>query len=247
MLDVHESPPFATSRRGLLKLTGAAGAGMALAQMGALGALAQSNETVADIINIAATAEALAVSLFGAAIAGASKYDGGKGLSPMLVTYAKAIQAEEQDHYKFLTGAGAKALTLTFTIPQNLADITTSSTALMKFVVSAEEIFIGAYTAAGQEFTDLNQPTLVTYALEIASVEAQHRVLANYAAGAMPPNNLGFEKAPYASVGDAATVLKNLGLLGTSNPAATLNYNDFVGSIDYSGVSNQTPQKLGQG
>jgi len=241
MVDVYESPPFATSRRGLLKLTGAAGLGFALTQMGALSALAASNETVADIINIAATAEALAVSLTGAVIAGAGKYDGGKGLSAMLVRWVKGIQAEEQAHYQYLVAAGAKPLTLTFTVPQNLASITTSSKDLLNFVVAAETIFIGAYTAAAQEFSDLGQPALSKVAAQIADVEAQHRVLANYGAGVMPPNNLGFAKAPYASVGDAAAAVKNLGLLGTTNPAATLKYTDFASSVDFTGVSDLKP------
>ena len=242
MQGLHESPFLATDRRGFMKLTGAAGLGFALTQMGALSALAQSNETVADIINIAATAEALAVSLTGAVIAGAGKYDGGKGLSDMLVRYIKAIQAEEQAHYQFLTGAGAKALTLTFTVPQNLAAITTDSKTLLNFVVQAETIFIGAYTAAAQEFAQLQQPNLSKVALEIAGVESEHRVLANFAYGTMPPNNVGFESAPYASVGEAAAAVKGLGLLGTSNPAATLNYSDFSGSVDFTGVSNLKPQ-----
>jgi hypothetical protein len=228
-------------RRGFIRLTGAAGLGLAMSQLGTLSALAQSNETVADIINIASTAEALAVSLTGAVIAGAAKYDGGKGLSAMLVTWVKAIQAEEQAHYQYLTAAGAKPLTTTFTVPQNLAGITTDSKMLLNFVVAAEEIFIGAYIAAAQEFTDLKQPALAKVALQIAGVEAEHRVLASYGAGANPPNNMGFEKAPYDSVGAAAAAVKSLGLLGTANPAATLMYSDFANTVSFAGVTNLKP------
>jgi hypothetical protein len=241
MAHVLEPAAFAMDRRGFIRLTGAAGLGLAMSQLGTLSALAQSNETVADIINIAATAEALAVSLTGAVIAGAAKYDGGKGLSAMLVTWVKGIQAEEQAHYQYLTAAGAKPLTTTFTVPQNLAGITTDSKTLLTFVVAAESIFIGAYIAAAQEFTDLKQPALAKVALQIAGVEAEHRVLANYGLGANPPNNLGFEKAPYASVGDAAAAVKSLGLLGVANPAATLMYSDFAGSVSSVGVTNLKP------
>src|SRR6185437_714883 len=111
MASLESLPSFTTSRRGFFKITGAAGLGLALAQAGTLGALAANDESIQDIINIAATAEALAVTLTGAVLAGAAKYDGGKGLSPLLITVIKAIQAEEQDHYTFLTGAGAKPLT----------------------------------------------------------------------------------------------------------------------------------------
>lgn len=229
------------SRRGFVKLSGAAGLGLAMTQLGTLTALAQSNEAVADIINIASTAEALAVTLTGAVIAGASKYDNGKGLSPMLVTWVKAIQAEEQAHYNYLVSAGAKPLLTTFTVPQNLANITTDSKALLGFVVAAETLFIAAYTAAAQEFTMLNQPALSKVALQIAGVESEHRVLANYGYGTMPPNNVAFEKALFHNLHEAADALKNLGLLGTSNPAATLKYSDFSGSVDFAGVSQTTP------
>ncbi len=241
MPDVQGSSFLSTDRRGFMKLTGTAGLGFALTQVGTLSALAQSNETVADIINIAATAEALAVSLTGAVIAGAAKYDGGKGLPASLVTWVKGIQAEEQAHYAYLTSAGAKALTLTFTVPQNLASITNDSKALLNFVVAAETIFIGAYIAAAQEFAQLGQPALSKVALQVAGVEAEHRVLASYGLGASPPNNIGFEKALYANVGAAAAAVKGLGLLGTANPAATLNYSDFAGSVSNAGVSNLTP------
>lgn len=231
----------ALSRRGFIKLTGGAGLGLAMTQLGTLTALAQTNETVADIINIASTAEALAVTLTGAVIAGASKYDGGKGLSAMLVTWVKGIQAEEQAHYSYLVSAGAKPLLTTFTVPQNLANITTDSHALLSFVVTAETLFIGAYTAAAQEFAMLGQPALSKVALQIAGVESEHRVLANYGAGAMPPNNVAFEKAVVANLHEAAAALQGLGLLGTSNPAATLNYSDFASKVDTTGVSNLTP------
>lgn len=241
MNDPHAASSFLLDRRGFFKLSGAAGLGLAMTQFGTLTALAQTNESVADIINIASTAEALAVTLTGAVIAGAAKYDNGKGLSSMLVTSIKGIQAEEQAHYQYLTGAGAKPLTLTFTIPQSLAAITTDSAALLKFVVAAETIFIGAYIAAGQEFAELGQPALSQVALQIGAVECEHRVLANFGTGAMPPNNLAFEQALYHNIHEAAAAVQELGLLGTSNPLATLNYSDFAGKVDFTGVSNLKP------
>lgn len=242
MRDHKESSPFNTNRRGFLRLVGVAGISyLAVSHMGNLRALADCNESAADIINIAATAEALAVTLTGAVIAGASKYDNGKGLPDMLVRWVKGIQAEEKAHYDYLIGAGAKPLTLTFTVPQNLAGITTDSRQLLDFVVAAETIFIGAYIAAAEEFTQMKQPELAQVALQIAGVESEHRVLANYGRGMMPPNDLAFEHAPYTSVGQAAAAVKNLGLLGTDNPAATLMFNKFANTVDFTGVSNLKP------
>jgi hypothetical protein len=239
MLHVVESPPFSMDRRGFMRLTGAAGLGLALTQLGTLSALAQSNETVADIINIAATAEALAVSLTGAVIAGAAKYDGGKGLSAMLVTWVKGIQAEEQAHYQYLIAAGAKPLTTTFTVPQNLAGITNDSMTLLHFVVATEGIFIGAYIAAAQEFTDLKQPALAKVALQIGAVEGEHRALARLAQGDSLPHNVAFESAQFATLGDAANALKSLGFIGGTGTA--VNYADFAGKVDNSGMTELTP------
>jgi hypothetical protein len=157
------------------------------------------------------------------------------------VRWVKGIQAEEKAHYDYLIGAGAKPLTLTFTVPQNLAGITTDSRQLLDFVVAAETIFIGAYIAAAEEFTQMKQPELAQVALQIAGVESEHRVLANYGRGVMPPNDLAFEHAPYTSVGQAAAAVKNLGLLGTDNPAATLMFNNFANTVDFTGVSNLKP------
>ncbi|HEX5415584.1 MAG TPA: ferritin-like domain-containing protein [Chloroflexota bacterium] len=241
MAVVESLTSYTTSRRGFFKITGAAGLGLALAQAGTLSALAASDESIQNIIDIAATAEALAVTLTGAVLAGAAKYDGGKGLSPLLVTVIKAIQAEEQDHYTFLTGAGAKPLTLTFTVPQNLLAITNDSKALLNFVQAAETIFIGAYLAAAQEFTNLGHPELSQIAYQIGGVECEHRVLANFGLGISPPNNLGFEQALYHNVAEAAAAVKQLGLLGTPNPAATLSYSAFSGSVDHTGIGHESP------
>ena len=235
-----KSLPHSEHRRTLLRMMGAAGAGLVAAQLVPLKALAAHSESVRSIISIFATAEALAVSLTGAAIAGARKYDAGKGLPPRTVTWVKAIQAEEQAHYEYLTKAGAKPLTLTFTVPQNLADITADSKALFDFLVSAETIFVGAYVAAAGEFANLGQPALAQVACQLAGVESEHRTLANYARGAVPPNNLGFEKAPFQTVGEAAAKLKSLGLLGTPSPAATLHYTDFASHVDRTGVTGLT-------
>lgn len=241
MVDRLASPNGMTRRR-FAGTTAAAGLGaLAASQLGALRALAQTKESVADIINIAATAEALAVTLTGAVIAGAKGYDGGRGLSPMLVRWVRGIQAEEQAHYQYLTKAGAKPLTLTFTVPQDLAPITKSSRALLDFVVTAETIFIGAYIAAAAEFADLGQPALTQVAFQICGVECEHRDLAHYGVGAVPPNNLGFERAPFRTVGDAAAKVKSLGLLGTPQPAATLHYAEFADKVDFAGIGGLAP------
>ncbi len=212
---------------------------MTMSAQAALRAAAQHSESVNDITTIAATAEALAVTLLGAAIAGAAGYDGGKGLNPSLVTVLKAAQATEQAHYNFLTGAGAKPLTLTFTIPANLAAITKDSKALFSTIEQLETAFISAYAAAAREFAEMKQPDLVRVALQIAGTEAEHRALARLAQGDPLPHNVAFEAAQFSTVHDAATALQNLGLIGGSG--TTVNFADFTGRVDSTGLANLTP------
>ncbi|HEU5330712.1 MAG TPA: ferritin-like domain-containing protein [Thermomicrobiales bacterium] len=223
------------SRRTLLKGVGAAGVGLALAQAGMLGSVAAASETVTDIINIAATAEALAVTLLGGALDSAAKGGYNKAIPDPVVAILKAARAEEQYHLDYLQGAGAKPLTTTFNVPDPklLSDYNTLFTTL----VTAEGLFIAAYASAAREFAEMNHPELVKVAFQIGTVEAEHRVLANYALGTRPANNVAFEKMVVTTVGDAAATLKQLGFIGGSGTAVT-----YPGSaVDKSNVTETTP------
>jgi hypothetical protein len=205
-----------------------------------LAAALDQSETVSTIINIAATAEALAVSLLGAALANAAGYtnaDGSTGLAPSLVTILHAAQAAEQAHYAYLTGAGATPLTTTFHIPN--AKIGTDTVTLFQTIEQLEEAFISAYEAAAKEFARLGQPALVKVALQVGAVEGEHRALARLALGDALPHNEAFSAAQFATVGAAATALEQLGFIGGSGPA--IHYSDYVGSVSNAGVTNLTP------
>ncbi len=211
----------------------------ATVQSGLADAMAQS-EDVSTIINIAATAEAMAVTLLGAAIAGAAGYanaDGSKGLAAPLVAILKAAQSAEQAHYAYLTGAGAKPLTTTFTIPD--PKIASDTTTLFKTIEALETAFISAYEAAAMEFAAMAKPDLVKVALQVGAVEAEHRALARLALGDALPHNLAFESAQFATVGDAANALKQLGFIGGTGTAVS--YGDFAGKVDNSGMTELTP------
>jgi hypothetical protein len=202
-------------------------------------AMAQS-EDVTTIINIAATAEAMAVTLLGAAIAGAAGYtnaDGSKGLAALLVAVLKAAQSSEQAHYAYLTGAGAKPLTTTFNIPDQ--KIATDTTTLFKTIEALETAFISAYEAAANEFSSMGKSALVKVALQIGAVEGEHRALARLAQGDSLPHNVAFESAQFATLGDAANALKSLGFIGGTGTA--VNYADFAGKVDNSGMTELTP------
>ena len=206
---------------------------------------ASSCESVQDIINIAATAEAFAVTALGGALASAAA--GTLDLPEEALGALRAAQAEEQAHYDYLTGNGAQALTLTFTIPDD--NIVRDPATLLTTLIALEEAFIAAYLAAAQEFVVLGEDALAKVALQIGAVEAEHRAgLRFYAiqAGAITdvaPNDVCFEKAMFASVSEAADLLTQLGFIGGTGYAV-----DFPGpsEIDSNGINNLTPDATPQ-
>lgn len=200
-----------------------AGAGVALAAVpGVAGAQSAAPETVQDIINIADTAEHLAVTVLTAAVNNASQL----GLTGLLLAFTQAALAEEQYHADFLEKAGAKPLTDEFTVPD--PKILTDLQTFLATLEVAETLFIGAYMAAVREFTQLNQPTLAKYAYQIGAVEAEHRAhvrageaLTTNLTKGVPPNNKAFETNVVATVGDAAKQLQALGFIMGSGTKVT--------------------------
>ncbi len=195
-------------------------------------------ESIQEIINIAATAEAFAVTVLGGALANAA--NGTLALNAEQVQAIKASRAEEQAHYAYLIGTGATPLT-TFTIPD--PKIVTDVATFLNTLITLEEIFIAAYIAAAQEFAILGKPELAQVVMAIASVEAEHRVLARAFAvegGVIMglPNNIAFQQAFYASVGEAAAALQQLGFIGGSGPQITY---PGPGAIDNTAVKQLTP------
>ncbi len=166
----------------------AAGAGLAPAAASAAslsGSLrAGMAETPKEILDIAATAEAAAVTaLYHVHVAvnqGRLNTTGVKIPVPFLVQIVRAILRQEQDHYAFLRGAGAVPATKSFSFPPA---IFTSATAALGFLVTADTIFAAAYMAANREFAQGGMPKLARYAYQIGGTECEHRALARAALG----------------------------------------------------------------
>jgi hypothetical protein len=196
-------------------------------------------ETVQQIIDIAATAEALAVTAIGGAIQ--SALEGRLALDAEQIQFLKAARASEQAHYEVLVSAGATPLTLTFTVPD--ARIVTDVGVLLTTAINLEEAFIAAYLAAAQQFAILGGPDLVKVALQIGGVEAEHRAQLRFyaiAGGVISgvPNDVAFEKALFTSVGAAAEALVQLGFI--NGDGAQITY-PGPGAIDSSGVTQLRP------
>lgn len=178
-------------------------------------------ESVQEIINVMATAEAFAVTILGAALGNAAS--GQLALNAEHVQMLTAARSQEQAHYRLLTGAGAKPSTTTFTVPEK---IVTDVATFLTTVIWLKELCIAAYLAAAQEFGILGHPALAQMALSVASVDAEHRVGVRFfavEAGVITglPNDIAFQQALFASVGEAAVALRQKGFVGGSGAQIT--------------------------
>ena len=226
-------------RRTLLNSAGLMGAGAVLAACSPTPEVPTRDETVQEIINIAATAEAFAVTALGGALENAA--NGMLALNAEQVQTLTAARAEEHAHYTYLTGAGAQPLTTTFTIPD--AKIVTDVPTFLTTLITLEEIFIAAYLAAAQKFVLLGEPRLAQVALQIGAVEAEHRVGVRFyavQAGVISgtPNDVAFEYSLFTNVGGAADRLEELGFIGGQGTQITY---PGPGEIDRTGVENLQP------
>lgn len=210
------------SRRSLLKgaAIGAVGVtGFAAAGAGLLSALPRStalaaspascDDPVQTILNIAATAEQLAVTFYTQGIAHAREL----GISGQNLTYLQGAVIEEQIHQKFLVKNGAMPITGTFSFPkgkETFEDQTTFVTTLDML----ETAFESAYLAAVKEFADQNQIGLAQIAAQICTVEAEHRALGRSISMKIAlANNWAFTPVLVSNVSEAVTVLSNEGFL----------------------------------
>lgn len=241
------------SRRTLFKQMGAGGLGLALGgalafgqnplspaellrSAGQMRAVAQEAEDIQQIIDIAITAEALAVTLLGGAVASAEAGNYNREIPPIVIDILKAARAEEQLHYEYLAEAGAQPLTTTFTIPDPA--LLTDYGTLFGTIVQLETAFVAAYMAAAFRFAELDQPELVKIAVQTAGAEGEHRVLANYALGERPANNVAFYEPLFGTVGEAAAALQDLGFIGGDGQEVSY---PGPGEIDFSNVVDSAP------
>lgn len=154
-----------------------------------------------------------------------------KPIPDTVVQVGEAALATEQFHLDYLKSAGAKPLAQSFAVPDPA--LLTRTDTLFTTIIALETAFISAYTAAMAEFANLKQPDLVKVAFQIGAIEAEHRVLANYAVGTRPANDVAFEAKQFATAGDAAAALKQLGCIRGSGTAAS-----YPGPVDSSQFNN---------
>lgn len=211
------------SRRTVLKGAGAIGVGLgigatwqpAIAQTpeASPGAtpVAGAVETIQDILNITATVEAFGLTFLGEAVASAEAGNYTLPIFPAELEIVKAARAQEQFHLDFFLGLGGEILTETFTIPpETLTDRDT----LFSTIVLQETVEIAAQLAAFQSFTALERPDLVKVSFQYAAEEAEHRLVANYALGVRPANDIAFAPLLFETAGGLLANLEERGIIG---------------------------------
>jgi hypothetical protein len=176
-------------------------------------------ETGPEILNIAVTAEALAVTALGGALQ--SAIDGDLQLSDEQFEFVVATHASERLHYDLLIGLGAEPLTRTFTLPDEA--IVTDVETFLATVEGLDEAFIAAYMAAAQIFAVWGEADLAALATQIGGVEAEHRAHARFFSiqeGFISgvPNNRAYSRALFSGLGEAAGALEDLGWIGGPGP-----------------------------
>jgi len=225
------------SRRTAIKGAGAgaAGLGLALAGTARFEPVAAQAESVQDILNITATTEAFGVTVLGEALASNEQGNYDQPFPEPVVAILTAARAQEQFHLEFFQGIGGELLTDTFTVPPELL---TDYAAFFSALVLQETSEVAAQIAAFQTFTAAGRSDLVKVSFQYAAEEAEHRVLANYALGSRPANDIAFAPALFGSVTEFLASLEERGIIGGAGAAITY---PGPGEIDATGVTERVP------
>jgi len=225
---LRDTPTDGVTRRSLIQRAAvtAAAAGAAGA-LGPAAAFAQGNsgDTPEKVLNVAITAEALAVTYLSGLLQ--------NNLIPkQFVPVIKAANASEYDHYMALKKLGAKPLTTKFWAPNAFFE----KGKVFATIEAAEDLFVNAYLVGATVFAKAGNADAARYAGEIGGVEAQHRALARFAQGKLP-NNLGFEQYKLKTVDAHVKKLQSLGIGFGQKGSAPGKFYEFPGKPPHSTVT----------
>lgn len=194
-----ESPT--TSRRSLLRfLSGGvavAGFGQAFGHQPTFTAL-RAPADPAGVLDMAATAEALAVSFYHHALGRAAFR-----MDADTRAHLHSMLAAEQGHLELLDTLGGRPLTRTFSLPQGIHD---DAGVFASTGLHLEGVLTGAYIAASHQLATLGHPELAATAAQLGASEAQHLTLLSHLAG-YGPGELTLPAAPLRLITDAPPVL----------------------------------------
>jgi hypothetical protein len=189
------------------------------------------------ILNIAVTAEQLAVTTYSNGIANAALL----GITGDNLLYLEAAVVEEQIHEFFFESLGGVALTSTFSYPSG-ATTFTDLTTFINTQQTLEGSFDSAFLAGVIEVAQAGQFRLAQILAQIACIEAEHRVLGRTIIGYQPADNRAYTPVLVKKVEDAPGVLTAAGYL---SPVIGNLYTYAPVSTDFPGIEYRTPYSVG--
>jgi len=177
-MTLEDSSRAVHTRRGFLKKSVAVGGGIAAASFihaFGLGNVTTIDDDMATIVNLAATAETVAVTFYYAAITRATFLIGDEDMESL-----KRIMDAEMHHLQILRSFGGVAMTQQFYMPDR---VLTDARIFVDTGLKTETVFAGAYLAATHQFAVLGQPKLAATAAQHGASEAQHLTQIAHIAG----------------------------------------------------------------
>jgi rubrerythrin len=221
-------PARTSSRRALLQGAALGGAALALSGVAAVPARATAASPAPGTtqagtvslqtgINIALTAEMLAVTTYSNAIANISALGFADSLGVNLGALQGALAAEA-DHVSLLESMGAQPLATSFNYP---SEMFSNGTIFATTLAALETTIVAGYLVGCEQAAVEGRADIAQLAARIAAVEAEHRVNARALLQAIPSNNSSFESlAGFVSVTGALAALQTQGFLVPSGTGA---------------------------
>lgn len=218
-MEQEESTRTPSTRRGFLQNAVGAGVvvasgGLASAAFGDLsgfGPLEAHAQDVLTIINLTATGEALAATLYHAVITRATFH-----IDEMARLSFQHMIASDLHHYDVLQSLGGQTLTRQFYLPRRLLS---DASVFAQTSLTLETAIVGAYVAATHHFAVLGRPSLAATAARQGANAAQHQSLIGHLAG-----------LPYAYTPAATDSGKTSDLASVIEPFLT-NGRDMMGPL----------------
>lgn len=152
----------------------------------------------AAVLDLAATAEALAVTLYHQVLTTATFR-----VDEDTAEHLRAVLGAETHHLQLLKNLGATPLASRFHLPRGLL---TDAGVFVDTALHLETAFTGAYLAATHQFAERGQPGLAATAAQLGASEAQHLTLLSQLAG-LGPGDLTLPAASFRRVADAGPTL----------------------------------------
>jgi hypothetical protein len=190
-----------------------------------------------QILDIAVTAEQLAVTTYSNGLANAWAL----GIKGDNLHYLHAALVEEQIHELFFESLGGIALTSTFSYPNGAATFSNLATFIdtqQMLECSLDSAFLAGVIEAAQA----GEFRLAQILAQIACIEAEHRVLGRTIMGYQPADNYAYTPVLVKRVKDTPSVLLDAGYL---SPTFSNIYTYEPVSTNFPDIEYHTPYSVG--